>query len=516
MTVPPKCLRRRVSLALFTLGAAVLLALAGFDVAHSPVLPPEARPEFAPQADLSEYNVLIVTIDALRADHLGCYGYTRATSPFIDSLAAQGVLFEEAMSNSSFTCESIAALLTGLLPSLSGTGAGWWATPSPASTNLAGHFANAGYATGLFTDHPALHDPRFDDGFAENDHLEKHWGKSGNGPKLSRRALEFARKHSDAKTLMYLHYLDPHGPYRPSEEAYLRFADSVFPEPLALYSEVRPKLAELVDSGFGPGDARFEDLVLRYDAEIFEVDGAIRILLDGLKEIGVLDKTLVILSADHGEEFLDHGYVEHAWRLYRESIHVPLIFWAPGILDPARISDRVSLVDILPTVLGIAGIGHERNALSGTAFYERRDETLRFVPPAKPLISELLLQTRGLVRTVIAGDCKYMAAQRWLTPAQCSEAAKVQQEVLDAIRKNKVPPLHTWGPVVHEEFYNIAEDPLEQRDTITSASPELERMRSLLADYRDACGGTSPGEEAPEQVTAPSEQMEEMESLGYL
>ncbi|MCX5757905.1 MAG: sulfatase [Candidatus Hydrogenedentes bacterium] len=277
------------------------------------------------------YNVVIVVIDALRADHLGAYGYARKTSPFLDSLAAQGLVFEHASSHSSFTRESVSAIFSGVSPSENPVGAGWFAKPDPARKNIAELFADAGHRTGFFTDSPTFEEPRFANGFSEYERLPTPWGGSGSGADLSKRALAFTAKPAGKPFMMYVHYLDPHEPYDPPDAFYLRFAKQRYPNPVGV-GEVRPICHELIEQGFGPGEPRFDDLMLRYDAEIAETDAAVEALFRGMAEQGVLDKTIVVVTTDHGEEFLDHGFVEHAWTVYEEVLHVPLILWRPGMI----------------------------------------------------------------------------------------------------------------------------------------------------------------------------------------
>ena len=452
----------------------------------APVDPAPGVPIADTQGNKADHVILLV-IDALRADHLGCYGYRRDTSPFIDSLAKQGLVFEQAMAVSSFTCESVAAIFTGVLPSCSPTGAGWAATPDPGTRNLAELFRRAGRATGLFVNTPALFDPRFDIGFLENDHIEREWGISGQGMALSNRALEFFKKHRAHKTFTYLHYLDPHAPYEPPEQRYRQFAPEIFPNPLRLYDQVRPCIDELVKSGFGPGDPRFEDMIVRYDAEIAETDAAIAALAKGLDGLGILDNALLIITADHGEEFLDHGYVEHAWRLYTESIRVPLILWAPGWFTPGRETTPVSHISLLPTLLGLAGVPTGRDDLQGQALFTPGARPAAFVPPTEPLISELLCETRPIVRSVIQDGHKYIASPRWMTPAQCAHAASIQDDRMKMLKNGTLPLPDTWAPPEHEEFYNIDKDPKEQRPLPNLAEPTQAQLKATLATLKASC-----------------------------
>src|SRR5262249_54303 len=337
----------------------------------------------------------------------------RDTSPFIDSVAAKGVVFERAMSNSSFTRESVAALLSGRLPSTSGS-AGWNARPANDSQNLGELLRGAGYVTGFFDVTTMLTDPQFVAGFDEFQHLTDKWGASGLGFTLSARALGFAAAHAREKFMMYLHYLDPHGPYDPPPQLYRRLANKSLRPSLNLYTDVRPNFAALVQEGFGPGEARFEELVMRYDAEIADTDRSIASLFSGLEKLHLLDHTMLIIAADHGEEFLEHGFVEHAWTLYGESLHIPLVLWAPKALKPARLSQRVSVVDLLPTVLELLEVPHARQDFDGSALLRRRGGGPIEIAASRPAVAELLIPERSVLRTVIVNEWKYIGAQKWL------------------------------------------------------------------------------------------------------
>lgn len=457
---------------------------------------------------LAGYNLIVINIDTLRADHLGCYGYTRDTSPFIDSLARQGVLLEEARSNSSYTRESVAVLLSGSLPSRSGS-VGWTATPSATRATLAVLLARAGYRTGFFSATTVLTDPLFTRGFQTVEHLTDRWGVSGLGPKLSAEALAFAKRGGDGPFLMYLHYLDPHGPYDPPPDLYRRFAPAPFASPVNLYSDVRPHLEELVAQGFGPGEPRFEDMVLRYDAEIAGTDRAIAELFAGLGSVGLLDRTLVVLTADHGEEFLDHGFVEHAWTLYDEVLRVPLIFWAPRALPAARVARRAATVDVLPTLLRLMVIPHDRGDLDGEPLFDVTGGRIRALPVGRPFVGELLIPERNVVRTSIAANWKYLAAWKWLPPSARPSAARVEDEVRRVGGDKTVDVFR--GPIVHEELYDLARDPHEAHDTLAAAPDVRRALRARLEAY--VVGSGAGGSRAPELSP---EDRARLRALGYV
>lgn len=482
---------KRLGVALFGVLAAMFAGCGGEPPqpgdAPAPPAPPAPQTAAAPEASAPQYNVLIVMIDTLRADHLGCHGYARNTSPFIDRLAAQGALFEQAMSPSSFTRESVAALFTGRYPSQNPWGAGWYARPDPEDATLANLFSEAGYATGIFVATPVIAHPDFYAGFDEAASLVEGYGVTNLGPELTARAGAFIEQHAARPWFLYLHYLEPHAPYAPEDRHYLRFADERHPEPLDLYSQVRPHVPELVAEGFGPGEARFEDMILRYDGEIAAVDEAVERLFEHLERLELTDNTIIVITSDHGEEFLDHGFVEHSWYLYQESIHVPLIFWAPGLIAPDRIPGRVSLVDLLPTLNELAGLPPLPAPRGGVSLVAGSEAPHAFAGHGRPVYAELMVPMRTMLRVVLHDDYAYHAAIQWLEPEQAARRAQEQQLLRMAFAHGKKQPPGFWDPPEHEALYNLARDPDEQRNLAGEEPETLARFRDLLEAYRAGC-----------------------------
>jgi arylsulfatase len=429
------------------------------------------------RAPLRDHHLIVINIDSLRADHLGCYGYARDTSPFIDSLCRDAVVFERASAGSSHTRESVAALLSGRLPSKSGA-LGRHAAPGPPHLTLAERLHAHGYRTGLIDDSDALTHPGFARGFETVAHLAREADASGGGPRLSDAAVDFARETAPERFFLYLHYRDPQAPYAPAPEFHRRLAEGPAPpQPLSLHADVLPRLAALRAQGFGPGDPRFEDLVTRYDAEIAASDAAVERLFRGLGELGVLEQALVVITSDHGEEFLEHDYLGHGWTLYEEVLHVPLLFWAPGALEATRVTPRASHVDLVPTILTLLGVPDDGSKVDGRPLFEPGPDGLRPLTRERVQIAELL-QRRQIVRSVLVGDWKYLAAQRWLEPAQRSGAG--ERTPGDA------PDL--WGPPLREEVFELRGDPRERRDAVAKHA----RVRDELADVLERFRGTGP------------------------
>jgi len=448
-----------------------------------------------------EHNVILIVVDTLRRDHLGCYGYERATTPNIDRLARDGIVFDSARSASTYTRESISALITGELPTCAGE-TGWAARPSTKVSTFGELFKQAGFATSFMTTTVAVRDPAFSRGFDSVLQLGKTWNTSNQSLELTDQAIDFVSRHKHERFALYLHYLDPHAPYRPPPRLRDRIPVAKPTPRVLLYSHVREKLATLQAEGFGPGDLRFDDLIARYDAEISLIDESIGRLIDSLAELGLDHETLVVLTADHGEEFLEHDFVEHAWTLYDEVLMVPLLFWAPGLLKPQRVGEAVSLVDVLPTLRSVLG---EADETSGKSLLQRNGDSFVASPQPHPVVSELLVPHRAILRSFVDDDWKYIASQRWLEADERAAAIAID------IRAGEGAP-GVWGPVVREELYDLRSDPGERNNRIGDMPEKRAEFAALYDQHRARCAGTFP--EANEALS--QAQLEALKALGYI
>lgn len=317
----------------------------------------------APRA--SGPNLLLISLDTLRADHLGCYGYVRATSPAIDGLAAGAVLFEQARSQSNKTGPSHMSVLTGLLPDSHGvpnldTSGNRRLSPHvPTLTTL---LADQGYRTAAFHAGGHISDQLgFERGF------QRFEGPGGVETNVSK-TLEAIDGFEGAPFFVFLHTYEIHDPYTPPAGFADLFTD---PEYQGRVTYTREGLASTAQGQWeqkhelfwlrvdrdSPADR--QQLLDLYDGGIAYTDTEIRRLLDGLTERGLDRNTIVVLLSDHGEEFGDHGDFQHN-AIWDEHLHVPLILRAPAAVaasvPPAglvgvRVPDRVQLVDVLPTLL---------------------------------------------------------------------------------------------------------------------------------------------------------------------
>ncbi len=462
------------------------------------------------RAPLKGADVVLVVIDTLRSDHLGLHGYALPTSPFLDRLASESAVFTDVVAPSSYTRESIAGLFSGQWPSCVGA-VGWDASPRKASVTLAERLRASGYATTMLTLTTMLSDGGFARGFDRVEHLTSEWGVSRAGAALTRRALEVWNEPRGKPLFLYVHYLDPHGPYDPPPEKLARFApaSSVV---LDLYRDIRPRLPELVAEGFGPEDPRFRELVRRYDAEIADTDAAVQQLTAGLRARPSQRPLLVVITADHGEEFLDHGFVEHAWTLYEESVRIPLLWWSPGYIPATRSSQPASLVDVAPTLLALLGLDSPRvlSEATGQALFQASNAGVTIANlGSRVRFAELAIAERNVARAVWFDGWKYVVARRWLDVDERARSSRIEEQLRQQGRVAPPPP----AVVVREELFHLPSDPEEQRSLFASAPEVLPRLRAFLAEHERRCPLVQPLSERP--VTLAPHESEALRQLGY-
>ena len=347
------------------------------------------------QGASEKINVLFVLLDAVRADHLGCYGYPKNTTPNIDRLAAQGAVFEKAYAQSSHTLESVPSLLTSTYPSTHAIKTQTTALPDKLFT-LPQFFKSAGYKTAIFSVNPYVsaaygyHRGIDDFYWLDRDsikinktvlgyiiqtakrfpRLEKTANallrlgllfypqkcslKSGDPSAMTAKAAGWIRKHHQDPFFLYLHYDGGHNPYiSPYKDmfdpGYSGSPVDDFPEKMGMfypYTKGTPL----------PKEKR-SNLIAQYDGQIFYHDQCLDKLFKLLSELDIKDQTLVVLTSDHGEEFFEHEGWGHGQSVFEETIHVPLVFYSPMMIGAGqRIPHLVELVDIFPTLLDLCEI----------------------------------------------------------------------------------------------------------------------------------------------------------------
>jgi arylsulfatase A-like enzyme/Flp pilus assembly protein TadD len=271
-------------------------------------------------------NLLLVTIDTLRADHVGAYGAVDAQTPVMDRLAAEGTRFATAISSAPLTLPSHASILTGLYPPRHGVRYNGISRLPPSFDTMTERLRDAGYATGAVIGAYVLAGKfGLDQGFEYYDDETRLQGDSAQRPasEVTALALDWLER-AERPFFLWVHYYDPHEGYTP-------------PEPFATRFAGRP-----------------------YDGEIAYADSELGRLVDDLSARGELDRTLVVLTSDHGESLGEHDELTHSYTLYDAVLAVPLIFSGPGVPAKRLVEGVVSLVDVAPTLyslLGIAPVG---------------------------------------------------------------------------------------------------------------------------------------------------------------
>jgi arylsulfatase A-like enzyme/4-amino-4-deoxy-L-arabinose transferase-like glycosyltransferase len=294
-------------------------------------------------------NVILVSIDTLRADHLGCYGYHRPTSPTLDDLARRGTLFENFVSPTGWTLPGHASMLTGLAPARHGA-IGNGTSIKPEVTLLAELLKDTGYSSVGIVNGPYVSERfGFSQGFDSFTYIKKPRWREHQDAVLE----SIASAATNQPFFGFYHYMSVHLPYDPPAEfdRFTRPYDGSIPTNGAL----RNVKEQMIAGNATITTADRDYLIDRYDGGILHVDSLIRELVEAL-ETSALGPTVLIVTSDHGEHFMEHGKILHNDSLYDELLRVPFIIVGPGISVGKRISTMAGLIDVVPTVLGVTGL----------------------------------------------------------------------------------------------------------------------------------------------------------------
>lgn len=423
-------------------------------------------------------NVLVVVIDALRATRLGVYGAQRPTSPALDAFAKEATVFDRAYSTAPWTKPSVASILTGLYPE--GHGLHGMRRKLGGSPKLPELLARRGYATAGIVANPLLSaEAGFSQGFQtylEDQALGAAYVSTEGVTREASAAVEaFAKKR--APFFLYVHYFDPHADYRRHRD--VGFApDSAGrlrgDEPQATIRDLTPSMTP----------AEVEYVRAAYDEEVRHTDTGVGALLDRLRELGLWSSTLVIVTADHGEELRDRGFFGHTRSLYDELVRVPLLVKPPGEAPARRVATPVSLAALAPTVLDFAGGG------AGGARFDAASLAGALRSGGEVAAGDVLVEVDFL--PVDPDD-----------PVGEVHKKALVQERLKVIRDDRS------GQV---EMYDLLNDPAETLDLAAqgmSVRRPIARLERLLRAVR------RPADAGKDQTFTP-EEIERLRSLGYV
>lgn len=434
---------------------------------------------------LADVSVVLVILDAAGARHFGCYGYPRNTTPEIDAIAAEGLVFERAYTVAVNTRLAMAALWTSQYPDHNGSGVLTNVRLPAERLRLAQVLSKAGiHAAAAVANANANPGLGYDAGFGEFHSLYEGWGVAGGRvfrPFL-RRFLE-ERRRSGGRFFLYLHYQEPHFPYDPPRRFLRRFLPASV-TPLARGRAYA--LVHTVPKGTPrpfPSPEELEKLVAMYDANLAFGDHHVGWLRDAMKSAGLWDRAVIIVTADHGEALGEHGVIGHNDQVYEDSARIPLIVRFPPGLGPrgTRVRELVDLVDLAPTVLDIFGLAGQHGA-------------------------DAAFQGRSLLTAASGGPGKPMTLIRGVSPA-------ADYALVDDWLKVVVPGDTVQGR--RQEMYDLRGDAREgtdlaPRDPLRAEYQRQKLYRWVLALRPDAAGAGS------ERVRLSPEIRENLRALGYV
>jgi arylsulfatase A-like enzyme len=463
------------------------VATAPAPVVAAPNLPAAGAPALT-ERHKDRPDVIVIVLDTLRADHLTQYGYRQATSPGLRAFAASATRFDEAYAPASWTVPSTASIMSGLLPLRHRLRHAGDVLPAEVDT-LAERLGAAGWRTAAFSHNLNVSKAAgFDQGFED---FTTFTGKVLDYPHIAEMTKEvraWVAAHGDDPFLLYLQPMNCHGPYRvPSNRADTLLGHAPNPK----FKYYKGPMAQILRKGQLGARAQVTRTYLRslkehYDTAIrYSLDEVGR-LLDDLRAQGLFDESLIVLTADHGEELFDHGGFSHGYSLHKELLRVPLFVKLPGQTHGGLVADRVSLTDIVPTILDATQAVAPAAAPAGVPLDGRSLVPLlkkEHLPP-KPLLFDVDFKRRCVAQAVLDGDWK-----------------------LISIRQNYE------GLAGVEQLYNVAVDPDEEHD-VAAANPE--RIATLQAELdKLAADASTGGIAAPKNILSAMDQ-EQLEALGYL
>lgn len=441
-----------------------------------------ANPLLTTSAPKNRPNVLIYMIDTLRADHASLFGYARDTTPYLKSLGARGMVFDDCQVQATWTKPSVASLMTSLYSFTHGIRRDDDTIPKGATT-LAEQLRAAGYVTAsLLTNPLAGRLSGLQRGFdyvlewqAVTRHVNVKEDRATDSAALNRALFPWLEQHRDEPFFVYAHATDPHAPYQPPAAFEAKFAN---PAETPAFERDFFKLKKLalshggfgvnrdlcVKAGVDPG--RFIARALdRYDAKVLHNDWRFQQLTEKMRQLGILDNTLIVVVSDHGEEFWEHGWTGHGQSLYQELARGVLLMWNPRLIPVSRrIADPVQLIDVMPTVLDLLGLKIPETAQGQSLL---------------PLIKGQPFQRRG---PVITSRFAHPYSQRnELLPENHIDSVGeldanwklIYREKAKEVGMNKV------------ELYDRRSDRGDKRNVATENPQEVDRMMTELGKWMD-------------------------------
>lgn len=445
------------------LGVCAVLAACRKEAVEEPVA---EKPQRIPR-------IVLVTIDALRADRLGVYGYTaKPTSPNIDAWARETAVFEHATSVAPWTVPSMSSVLTGYYPVEVGTYTNRARIRKDVRT-LPEILRQEGFRTASFVSHPLLASKEvgfrrgFDEVFPSPEQVSRIKNEKVPFSMIEPLLMKWLDEHARDRFFLWIHNMDPHDPA----------------------TEGNPYLAEPGWKGY-PGEIRWMD----------EFAGR---FVSRLRALGLWDEVLFIFSADHGEAFDDHGIIGHQNLLYDEALRVPLFVRFPGI-QPRRIAEPVSLIDLFPTIADYAGLDVPKG-VRGESLIPLIEQPGR--SRANPYLFHSRWHFEGSYHKLAVRDRDWKLLVT--TPDQ-----NLSNPPTKEARENRFPKWDLDADGTKHELFNLRQDPGEKKNVAVENREVVSRMLGVMRDWQTRVAAEPAGGEAPISEMDPAT-LEALRALGY-
>lgn len=435
----------------------------------------------APQEAAPPTNVILITLDTVRADHLGCYGYTRPTSPRIDAFAAGATLYTRMFSAAPWTVPAHASLFTGKYAFEHG--ARNFPVDKPVNNvnplderhlTLAEALKAEGYATGAFVANHAYLDRRWgmDQGF-DYYYVERCYADA-----LNRNVIDWLDKTADKPFFLFINYIDAHWPYNTAPQT--GFADR------RLSEQESKRLLSTLRDGILPGlapppEAEVREFMNQYDLAIANLDQNVGALLEHVRGAGLLDRTTIVITADHGEYFGEHLLIGHSKDIYQEVLWTPLIIRRPGQRAGERSDALVSSTDIAGMI--VSGLSPAIGQRLSAAFRDR--------PGNHEVIAESY----------------YTLIKDLFHPRWGQRFNRVRTAIFDW------PYKYIDSSDGQNELYQLLDDPREKANLIASRADVATKLKKRLNDFKS---GRAASTDTLKETTLDEEAVNKLKSLGYV
>ncbi len=412
------------------------------------------------QSESLSNNILFLTVDTLRANHLSCYGYSHLTSPNIDKLAEKGLVFENCITEIPLTCPSFSSMFTSKFPRTTGVTRNGLGI-SKDEVTITELFKEKGYFTFCVQSNWTLKSKLsgLNKGFDiyDDDFHNKRWGIFSSerlADEVTKKSIEIIKKlPSDKPFFGWVHYSDPHAPYHFRKEY-----------------NVHTHSKDIKDK-------KVYKTIKSYDAEIRFTDEQIGILLKHLPE-----NTIIVFTADHGESLYEHNYLGHGRKLYQNEIRIPFIIVSQSVL-PGRTNIPIRGIDIGPTILGLAHIAKHKNMLGLDVLNENvNEERIRVVEtyggavPKIPILRFIMRKANPIMQSVIFKEWKLIVKQK------------------------------------RKELYNIIEDPNEMNNLAKQHPQKVSELQNIINKW----SRNTPVNYKKVEKSLSEEDFEVLRSMGYL